>query len=117
MILLLNFDTVLSMISVISVSLLIPNSVPRSGLFTPVVDPTRPVYLLIHQCVPAALSSLIRQYVRSKVSRHALMISFMTKFYDLITRPFWKLHSSLQHQWEVNHGITRRKKRFYRRRN
>ncbi|GBB98539.1 hypothetical protein RclHR1_32560001 [Rhizophagus clarus] len=46
-----------------------------------------------------------------------MIIFFMELFFKDITRPFWKLHSSLMHAWEKARNITRKKKIKYRKKN
>ncbi|GBC04569.1 hypothetical protein RclHR1_05750001 [Rhizophagus clarus] len=91
--------------------------VERSQIFSLVTNDDHPVYLVLHQCVPSTLTSLIKIFIKNTKERHAMIIFFMELFFKDITRPFWKLHSSLMHAWEKARNITRKKKIKYRRTN
>ncbi|GES74707.1 ribonuclease H-like domain-containing protein [Rhizophagus clarus] len=91
--------------------------VERSPIFSPVTNDDHPVYLILHQCVPSTLTSLIKMFIKNTKNRQSMIIFFMELFFKDITRPFWKLHSSLMHAWKKARNITRKKKVKYRKKN
>ncbi|GBC02754.1 hypothetical protein RclHR1_00480011 [Rhizophagus clarus] len=88
--------------------------VERCPLFSPIINDNHPIYLILHQCVPSTLTSLLKKFVKNNTKRQALITFLMDLFFKDITRPFWKLHSFLMHAWEKARNITRRKKVNYR---
>ncbi|GBC00144.1 hypothetical protein RclHR1_03760008 [Rhizophagus clarus] len=79
--------------------------VEHSQMFSPVTNDDHPVYLVLHQCVPSTLTSLIKMFVKNNKARLSMINFFMDLFFKDITRPFWKLHSSLMHAWEKARNI------------
>ncbi|GES73345.1 ribonuclease H-like domain-containing protein [Rhizophagus clarus] len=88
--------------------------VERCPLFSRVTNDNHPIYLVLHQCVPSTLTSLIKMFVKNNKERQILVTFIMDLFFRDITLPFWKLHSSLMHAWEKARNITRKRKINYR---
>ncbi|GBC04982.1 hypothetical protein RclHR1_05990011 [Rhizophagus clarus] len=73
--------------------------VERSQIFSPITNDDHPIYLILHQCVPQTLTSIIKMFIKNTKERHR---------YDIFDQPIViQFYNELTKNWtNVKYGLS-----------